>query len=357
VHGCAENGSKNRVMKRLIISLVLAGATLVALPSTASAQIPAESWGANDECRDASPGGIKAPKPRAFINLGVNGSGSVAIGMYGTGAECVLTRPQTAPPNSRFEIQTVCEFHCGHNHTSPYPWTVQLVPAASPGAFFVGWTANCTPIKVTPRSWCIVRMNEDHTVTADFDSLPDTQAPTPSSASAAAAGPYSADVSWTRSSDARLAGYDIYQGSTHIARTTAATTSFKVENLFCETNYTFRVDAYDWSGNSAPGSPAVARTGPCIRSGGAGARPNTILHVKPPRSTRARGAFFHFGTTGSVRATRYQCKLDRGRWRSCPGRTGKRYRSLRRGYHTFYVRAGNANGFDRTPARWRWRIR
>jgi hypothetical protein len=199
-------------------------------------------------------------------------------------------------------------------------------------------------------------MLTDHSVTAHFGT--DTAAPTAPGLSGQPVGPYSVNLSWSPSSDQWLAGYDVYQGSTLVDRVGAGTTTYKVENLQCRSNYSFRVEAFDPSNNSASSAPVSVRTGACIGESPSGRPvPNTIIHVKPPRSTRARSAFFHFGGRGSVLATRFQCRLDRGRWRSCPGRTGKRYRSLRRGYHTFYVRAGNANGFDRTPARWRWRIR
>jgi fibronectin type III domain protein/List-Bact-rpt repeat protein len=352
-------------MKRLLVLSALAGAVLFVLPSTASAQIPAESWG-NDHCAvrsgDNNNGPFVAPDPFNWVFVGVapGGAGSVAAAMHGTGAqECLrVPDPKTCPPSCSMEVQTVCEFHCFHNHTAPFPWWVRLTAQPQPGYFFLGWSANCSWGKTADRTWCIVHMQTDQNVTANFGTAPDAQAPSAPGLSAQPVGPFSVNLSWTPSSDAWLAGYDVYQGSTLVDRVGRGATSYKVENLRCQTSYSFRVEAFDSTGNPGSSATVSARTGTCPGGGETGTVPNTVIHVKPSRVTRSRTAFFHFGArAGSVAATRYRCKLDRGRWVRCSGRLGKRYRNLRRGYHTFQVRAGNANGFDRTPSRWRWRIR
>ncbi|HEX2112202.1 MAG TPA: fibronectin type III domain-containing protein [Gaiellaceae bacterium] len=348
-------------MKRLVVLAALAGGVLFVLPSTAAAQIPAESW-ANDRCDDQSGATGNGPYRTSdqFNNLSVSvsGSGSVAAAMHGTGAqECLNPMGAVCPPSCAMTISTVCEFHCYHDHTAPFPWWVKLEPT---GANFLGWTpaSACSWGKAIARNWCVVRMLTDQTVTATFGAAPDTQPPSAPSLSAQPVGPFSVNLTWTPSSDAWLAGYDVYQGSTLVDRVGPGTTSYKIENLRCQTSYSFRVEAFDSGGNAGSSAAVSARTGACVGSGPSGTVPNTVIHVKPPRVTRSRAAFFHFGTrAASVAAARYQCKLDRGRWRACSGRLGKRYRNLRRGYHTFQVRAGNANGFDRTPSRWRWRIR
>ncbi|MDQ4019754.1 MAG: hypothetical protein M3188_08000, partial [Actinomycetota bacterium] len=245
----------------------------------------------------------------------------------------------------------VCEFHCNHDHTPPFPWTVGLSPTGS-GHAFLTWQGNCIGVKDAPRTMCVVRMNADQSVQAVFGP-PDTQPPPPP-ALQAVAGPYSASLSWSASADPYLLGYEILRDGALLTRVPKNITSFQVENLFCASNYSFQVKAYD-SVSEAASNVVPVRTGNCapvLRP-----RPNTVIHIKPPRSTRSRTAFFHFGTRGTLRATRYQCKLDRGRWRKCSGRLGKRYRGLKPGLHTFRVRAGNANGFDRTPAKHTWRVR
>ena len=82
--------------------------------------------------------------------------------------------------------------------------------------------------------------------------------------------------------------------------------------------------------------------------------PGTRITGAPSRRTKLRRARFRFVSTerGSV----FQCRLDRGRWRSC--RSPKLYSRLRRGVHVFRVRARDAAGnADRTPAMRSWRIR
>jgi subtilisin family serine protease len=84
------------------------------------------------------------------------------------------------------------------------------------------------------------------------------------------------------------------------------------------------------------------------------AAPNTRLASGPARATRAKNARFSFGATEA--GSRFECRLDRGRWIAC--RSPKSYRKLRAGAHTFRVRAIDATGnVDATPARRTWRIR
>ena len=348
---------------RGLLLLVLAAVALLATAPEASAQFPAESWGA-DRCDYRSGANSDGPYTVADqfnnIHVAVNGSGTVSGAMYRTGSqECLNPMSATCPPTCTpqpWTVSTVCELHCWHNHSAPYPWWVSLVPTGQ-GASFVGWTGTtCVPTKDVPRNVCIVFMQTDHAVTAHFRATPDTQAPSAPSASGTATS-YTVNLTWSGSSDPDgwFAGYDVYQGTTLLARVGPGTNAYRAENLACQAAYSFRVVAYDWSGNEASSAPVALTTGACTSGGGT--KPNTVIHVKPPKTTRSRQAFFHFGSLGTIPATKYQCRLDRGRWVACSGRTGKRYRKLRVGYHTFRVRAGNANGFDATPASYRWRVR
>jgi hypothetical protein len=338
---------------------VLAALGLLLAPSNASAQITPIS-NASDYCASSSPLG-RFPAQKPFGTITVNApAGAVRVEMWNTIADCVQ---QTG--TNTWRIQTVCEFHCSHEHTAPYPWTVAIIPQA---ASFQGWSgANCEPIKAAPKSYCIVRMTTDHAVTANFGSSADNLPPTPPVVTAAPQ-PYAVTLSWTPSADTSpaggswLAGYDIHASPVrvpHVARVTASTTSFRVTNLLCATTYTFRVEGFDWSGNTTSSAPITATTGACTTGGGGGLlRPNTAIHVKPPKVTRKRTAYFHFGAAGETAATKFQCKLNRNRWVRCSGTAGKTYRRLARGRsHTFRVRAGNAAGWDPTPARYTWRIR
>jgi serine protease len=83
------------------------------------------------------------------------------------------------------------------------------------------------------------------------------------------------------------------------------------------------------------------------------AAPNTRLGRGPARTTRTRTARFTFSSTEP--SSRFQCRLNRGRWTAC--RSGKTYRGLRLGVHTFRVRAiDTAGNVDATPARRAWRV-
>ena len=348
---------------------VLAALGLLLAPSNASAQISPVP-GATDYCSINSSGGtFTAPRPTSNLTVTLStapGTGRVDAKMYGTTAtneDCIRPNPATCQTSCTFTVRTVCEWHCQHNHIAPYPWTVELVgtPTAA-NTHLVGWSAapaGCRQLREALRTSCVVRMDTDQNVTAYFAPTKDTGPP---SAPLVAAAPqsYAVMLSWAPSVDPEgwLAGYDIYRGSTHVARVAAGTTSYKATNVYCATAYSFRVEAFDWSGNEARGNEVQTETGACTKGGTTAQRPNTVIHVKPPKVTRKRTAYFHFGAAGETAATKFQCKLNRNRWRRCSGATGKTYRRLAAGrYHTFRVRAGNANGWDRTPARYTWRIR
>jgi hypothetical protein len=82
--------------------------------------------------------------------------------------------------------------------------------------------------------------------------------------------------------------------------------------------------------------------------------PNTRLTAAPSRRTRAHRARFRFVSTEA--GSRFQCKLDRGRWTAC--RSPRPYSRLRQGLHVFRVRARDGAGnADPTPAVRFWRIR
>ncbi len=88
--------------------------------------------------------------------------------------------------------------------------------------------------------------------------------------------------------------------------------------------------------------------------------PGTQLHIWPPKVTRQKTAFFHWGVlwkSGQQRGkVSYQCKFDnQKRWRQCS--PGKTYKRIKPGKHTFRVRAGSTGGWDKTPATWRWTVK
>jgi hypothetical protein len=82
--------------------------------------------------------------------------------------------------------------------------------------------------------------------------------------------------------------------------------------------------------------------------------PNTRIVSGPPRVTFARLATFRFNSTESQ--SRFQCKLDKRRWRGC--RSPLRWRVSAGRKHLLKVRAIDRFGnVDRSPARFGWRVK
>ncbi len=82
--------------------------------------------------------------------------------------------------------------------------------------------------------------------------------------------------------------------------------------------------------------------------------PNTRLTKGPKASTTARKAAFKFNSTEAN--STFQCKLDKGGYKSCT--SGKSYKNLKKGKHTFRVRAiDKAGNVDATPIAKTWRIK
>jgi Ca2+-binding RTX toxin-like protein len=82
--------------------------------------------------------------------------------------------------------------------------------------------------------------------------------------------------------------------------------------------------------------------------------PNTKLTKGPKAKTKSHKTKFTFKSTEA--GSRFQCKLDRKAWKGC--KSGVTYKRLKKGKHTFRVRAIDAAGnVDQTPAKKTWRIR
>ena len=370
----AMQSDRNSTIRRLWWPVIFALVALVLLsPAEASAQIfPPQPWEGNDRCaaQSAPLGKFKAANEGwSYLNISLgqdSAPGSVALAMYGTSApsgECIRPQPYVCSASTcAFEVQAVCEFHCLHDHTPPYPWTVELFPTSG---YLVAWPGTaCLPRKDAARSSCVVQMptpGGTTTATAKFEGAPDLAPPTPAPvATVSSVESYSMMVSWTPSSDLNwLGGYDIFNGATLLTRVGPGTTSTRLQSLSCQTPYNIRVVAFD-ARNEATSNTVAVTTGACLRNSDT-TPPNTVFHVTPPRTTRSRTAYFHWGAS---EASRFRCKFDRGLWRKCrlsdPYVTlmGKTYRRLSRGYHAFRVRAiDKAGNVDPTPARWVWRIR
>jgi len=99
----------------------------------------------------------------------------------------------------------------------------------------------------------------------------------------------------------------------------------------------------------------------CTGPGGGGAgppaddhgAPQTTLRGKPSKRTRDRTPSFRFGS--SEAGSRFECRLDRKRFRSC--RSPFTVRRLAFGPHRFQVRAVGHDGVkDPTPAAYRFKV-
>jgi hypothetical protein len=79
--------------------------------------------------------------------------------------------------------------------------------------------------------------------------------------------------------------------------------------------------------------------------------PNTRIRTVAAKTSSSKTALFQFSAT--ERGSRFECKLDKQRWRQC--KSPKRYVELRRGRHTFQVRAiDKAGNVDLSPAKRTW---
>ena len=84
------------------------------------------------------------------------------------------------------------------------------------------------------------------------------------------------------------------------------------------------------------------------------AAPQTKI-VKAKIRARKHTASFRFSGSGGKGKLSFQCRLDKGKYKSC--RSGKSYKHLKRGKHVFRVRAKDASGkLDQTPATRKFKI-
>jgi len=81
--------------------------------------------------------------------------------------------------------------------------------------------------------------------------------------------------------------------------------------------------------------------------------PNTTITAGPHASTGSGSARISF--SASEAGSRFQCRLDAGRWRACS--SPRRLSGLTKGAHVFRVRAVDAAGnADATPDAWSWTV-
>jgi len=270
-----------------------------------------------------------------------------------------------------WDVKHWCTFHCEHRHYFvqpaglPQPATARVTATANATSFFLGWTpaSGCAPPGNVsfPKLACVLRVDGNKTVTGNFGTSADATPPTaPVISLTSMTGNAAAFAIDTPATDAWLAGYEVFvtPGSPSLrTRIRADAETFTISNLLCNRNHAFWVQAYD-SANATASNTVNATTGACPR-----VAPNGVFHVKPPLRTKKRTAFFHWGARrGGVdlpqRSFKSKCRVDRKIWRTCSAVSGKTVRNLTPGrWHTFRVKVGDAQGWDQTPAVWRWRVR
>lgn len=108
-------------------------------------------------------------------------------------------------------------------------------------------------------------------------------------------------------------------------------------------------DFFETEPNPQPAGIFNPSESPCLE----GMPDDTAVDQKPGDPSDSSSAHFTYAATG---ATSYQCKLDSfPRFTPCPDE-GVDYSGLADGQHIFQVRALNASGPDRTPAKYTWTV-
>jgi CSLREA domain-containing protein len=93
---------------------------------------------------------------------------------------------------------------------------------------------------------------------------------------------------------------------------------------------------------------------PLLAAGPVDRRPPRTRVLRQPRRV-PEGGVARFAFTSDEPGSRFQCRLDGGRYRAC--KSPRRYRGLRPGKHVFRVRAVDAAGnVDRTPVKRRFEV-
>lgn len=350
---------------------------LLAWPSQASAQVQCEPPGCRPLCV-AGPDPASSPTPTPLYTLAPLRTGPgdgtfevTAQNPYGGASyntnkgprECASYNAEDAV----WEVKHWCTFHCEHRHYfvnpggMPQPATARVTPVPAEGSFFLGWSEDsaCSPPAAPglSRLICAIRMNQHRTITATFGLAEDSEPPDPAPVLTVNKRlkfqieftiQHSEDETW-------LGGYDVYRNDTLYTRFGPGQATYRATGLLCNTQYAFRVEAFD-SKNFTASNTVTPRTTACPK-----VPPNGVFHVKPPRRTKAKQAFFHWGARRGgadlpQRSFKSKCRLDKKRWQRCSSVNGKTVRKLKPGWHTFRVRVGDSQGWDRTPAVWRWRV-
>ena len=123
---------------------------------------------------------------------------------------------------------------------------------------------------------------------------------------------------------------------------------------------TFTIDA----SNRCPSQPGPASNAGCplpqpppdpgSDAGSDTIAPEAVITKGPPTKSKSKTATFEF--TANQPGASFECKLDAGAFAPC--NSPKTYSGLKKGSHSFEVRAADASGnVDSTPAVQAWRIK
>jgi hypothetical protein len=181
-------------------------------------------------------------------------------------------------------------------------------------------------------------------------SRPDVTAPSaPGALTQTSSSVTTVGISWTASGDdVAVTGYDVFLDGVQVG--TGAATVFTFTGLHCGQHATAGVEAFDAAGNRSTRATLAIAAAACPDT----VAPKTSVKSGPSARTTSRTARFTFASNEA--GSTFQCKLDRGAFVAC--RSAKTYRKLRKGQHTFQVRAKDrAGNLDKSPAKKTWRIR
>ena len=104
-------------------------------------------------------------------------------------------------------------------------------------------------------------VQQNSTISASFESVPDTQAPSKPALSADAPTSFSVKLSWTASTDnIGVTSYQVYQDGNQIAALSSSEQSYTAVDLTAATTYAFSVKAQDAAGNQSAESNPVSAT-------------------------------------------------------------------------------------------------
>ena len=376
-----ETTANDLARRVVLVVLVLTFFALAALmwPSQASAQIACEPPGCRPLCESGFDADSNQTVPLYTLTAGRTGAGdgTFAVTALNPYAGATYNSPankdrecaKDGDMNEIWDVEHWCTFHCEHRHYFvqpgglPQPATAWITATADGSSHFLGWTnlaEGCVPPASLAhgRDVCVQKMDQNRTATAEFGTAADATPPTAPTIARTATQRNTVTFAVTTAStdETWLGGYEVYVNNVLRTRVRPDATTFTIANLLCNTDYAFRIDAFD--SEAVTSSNVVnATTNSCPK-----VAPNAVFHVKPPRRTRQKTAFFHWGARrGGVdlpqHAFKSRCKVDKRRWTKCSAVSGETVRRLKPGWHTFRVKVGDAQGWDRTPAIWRWQVR